>query len=69
MEKRAVTSANPSVDDPTTGGTGDSASTGSLFGVRDYPNPTVMRISGNQKSRWASSPGKYIVLDAGSGGR
>jgi len=35
-----VTSANTSVGDPTTGGTGGSGSAGSLFGVRDCPNPT-----------------------------
>jgi len=30
--------------------------TGNLVAVRDWPNPTVTSISGNQKSHWATSP-------------
>ena len=44
-------------------------STGRAVAVRCCPAPTVTRMSGNQKSNWASSPGSYAVREAGSGGR
>ena len=37
--------------------------------VRTWPAPTGTVVGGNQKSNWATSPGRYVVRDAGSGGR